>query len=367
MSPYPHEITLVDKSRGWQLPSTMDKNAGRSSGLSKFEFFFLLPLEIRNMIYETFIEDSMIQYRPPLYGITSWQTPSFNYAHKFDLHIRGNKVIFRNMQFQNIYPLFTANRRIHNEVCDLLYSRIHHIRITGDFLLGLAPTQPILDMMERRPWLRHYVKTICIDLSLCGIHAGCNGCSIEEEAIANHPILSDRLQIVQEQDSFARLLPNITKERNCSSLFVSVGNSGLACLRQLAIRIRRMIVPKKSVPSGHNSLPTLAKVLQCYTRLEKIDMETVHKQLISLSPSPQEIARAFEPLPNTVEVNMLLKKWQLWHWANLSRRNGLNSRNLEFWHEYGDQVDLGYADRKGASMRSYGLVRYRVSDALKAP
>jgi hypothetical protein len=200
MSPEPHFVNALDNCQNWQPEMMTQLREHTVSGLesTEFSFFLSLPIEIRNMIYEPFIESAIIQSRPPLYGISTWQTPSFNYSHKLDLHIKRNKLIFRNIHSQKIYPLFTANRQIHDEISALIFSHIHHIKITGDFLFGLAPTQPIFDMLERRPWLQKYVRSVCVELTICGIHNACSGSEIDEDVIARHPFLSDRLRDIWE-------------------------------------------------------------------------------------------------------------------------------------------------------------------------
>lgn len=325
--------------------------------LTKFDFFLQLPIEIRNMIYEPLVQAAMVHNRPPLYGLPSWQTPSFNYAHKLDLHITTSKVIFRNMRFRVIYPLFTLNRQVHDELSALIYSRIRHVKITGDFLFGLNPTQQIFDMLERRPWMQKYVKSLTIELRLCGIHPACNSVDINKNILAQHPFLWDRLRNIY---GTAKLLGIRIKRgkcaRDCGTLLAFLLSMGYSYIARTLWRTKS---------TEHNTLPELAKVLDNFSNLENIDLESEHHHLISLFSDPLETAIAFAPLREKgVEVNVLLRKWQLRQWSNLMARNGVNSANLMFQHENGEGVGIEYENRTGRSMLSYGMVRFKFLDCL---
>lgn len=376
MPPEARVVNIFNKCQSWQ-PAMMDHvRESTVPGLesTEFSFFLSLPIEIRNMIYKPFIKSAIVQSRPPLYGISTWQTPSFNYAHKLDLHVKRDKLIFRNMRFQNIYPLFTANRQIHDEISALIFSHIQHIKISGDFILGLAPTQPIFDMLERRPWLQRHVRSVCVELKLCGIHETCSGPGIDENVIAKHPLLSDRLRDIWDvtQLPFRLQLPfgmhyaKVKGLRNCVSLFLYLGNMGYEALRRRRDSILEKLLLRKSHSPEHNTLSDLAKILESFSQLEKVDFETEHHQLISLFPSPVATAMAFSPLlERGVEINVLLRKWQLHQWADVFDRNGLDRTKLTFWHENGGEVGLAYVGKTGGGMLSYGLVRYRISGCLE--
>ena len=61
-------------------------------------YFLVLPLEIRNIIYEFFIKAALDYYSPPIYGLQYWQTGRYH-EHKFDLAITTSKVVFRNVRY----------------------------------------------------------------------------------------------------------------------------------------------------------------------------------------------------------------------------------------------------------------------------
>jgi hypothetical protein len=165
---------------------------------------------------------------------------------------------------------------------------------------------------------------------------------------------------------FGTRLVRVKNMRGCFSLFVFLGNRGYETLRGSGSFVLKKLLPKNTFSPEHNTLPDLARVFESFSQLEKVDMETEHHQLISFLPSPIETAMVLSPLlERGVEINVLLRKWQLRQWASVCKRNGMDMARLRFWHENGGEVGLAYEGKTGGGMLSYGLVRYRISDCLE--
>src|SRR5277367_4601300 len=97
--------------------------------------FLLLPLELRQEVYELLIADSMLATpRPPkpwaghysLWPVTPI-TPD-----NLGLEIIPSKEYLKAFRLEN--KLIYANHQIHSEFSSLLYAHVRHLRLTGDFL-----------------------------------------------------------------------------------------------------------------------------------------------------------------------------------------------------------------------------------------
>jgi hypothetical protein len=318
-------------------------------------YFLVLPLEIRNIIYEFFIKDALDYYSPPIHGLRYWQTGRYH-EHKFDLAITTSKVVFRNVRYPG--HLLIVNRQVYEEMSTLIYSRIQHIKLTGDFLLGLAPTKPMFEILQRRPWIRHRTKTVSVDLILCGSHSACRGPGIDSHFIAIHPALRAKIREVDSR-YFPLWLRDIGGRKHFRflsvwhillSLGVSVGNA----------------VPKKR--SDGQTLSKLAELLEGFPYLETVELETEHHHLLSLFPEhhhllslfpePLETASSFLSLSSKgVVINMLLRDWQVKQWASVLKRNGLDESR--FWHENDPN-----GQNATFSKKTYGIVFYNIMNCI---
>jgi hypothetical protein len=308
-------------------------------------YFLVLPLEIRNIIYEFFIKDALDYYSPPIHGLRYWQTGRYH-EHKFDLAITTSKVVFRNVRYPG--HLLIVNRQVYEEMSTLIYSRIQHIKLTGDFLLGLAPTKPMFEILQRRPWIRHRTKTVSVDLILCGSHSACRGPGIDSHVIAIHPALRAKIREVDSR-YFPLWLRDIGGRKHFRflsvwhillSLGVSVGNA----------------VPKKR--SDGQTLSKLAELLEGFPYLETVELETEHHHLLSLFPEPLETASSFLSLSSKgVVINMLLRDWQVKQWASVLKRNGLDESR--FWHENDPN-----GQNATFSKKTYGIVFYNIMNCI---
>ena len=116
----------------------------------------------------------------------------------------------------------------------------------------------------------------------------------------------------------------------------------------------------------HNTLPDLARLFETFPQLEKIDIETEHGNLLSLFPASKVTPESFRELDNQrVEVNVLVKHWQMYSFSNMLYRNGIEEGTLQFGDESAHgRVALSYEIRPGVFQehREHRIVNIRLLD-----
>jgi hypothetical protein len=83
--------------------------------------------------------------------------------------------------------------------------------------------------------------------------------------------------------------------------------------------------------NGHDTFPNLAQLFNSFPMLEKIVIETEHRDLLALFPAPRDTAESFRSLGDRgVEIDILPKRWQLQSFHNMLYRNGIEKSTFQF-------------------------------------
>jgi hypothetical protein len=340
--------------------------------------FLLIPLEIRNMIYDLIIEESTIErdqkgnftgdsgsdqisLQPPP---PPWLLPvAFSEIPKPDLAIKSSKVSFAYLKLPS--SLFFANHQIHHELSARIFSTFQHLQLTGDFLIGLQPTNSIFNLLEKRPWISAYTKFITVSLKLSGFVPIYGGLAVNESLLDEHSWLFPRLRI---------------SELNVQTFEITKRTWLQSCMKSCMDRLKYgkynicSVLSHLGIPhpksDEHNTLPDLAKVFSAFPRLEKIDIETESQTLLSLFPSPASTASSFQELGNRgIEVCLLLRDWQIEQFSNMLMKNGIERGNIRFLGlgPNKGQINLDFERDVAAGSFKDRVIRYRLLDAVIRP
>jgi hypothetical protein len=327
--------------------------------------FLHLPLEIRNMIYELLLQSSIVERPVDLtfnYSTRLWENPLLD-THQFDLSITTTKVSFPNLRLPS--NVIYANRQTYDELSTLIYSKIRHLKLTGDFLLGLAPTQAIFDMLERRPWVHSFTRSVTIVLKFNHVLPLMDSVAVNSDVADLHPWLCSRLRIaelsVRRYDMWGDF--RIQKPETWIQRYL-LRKLGLG-KQSLDYLLSWLHISPIAAKPEHNTLPDLAKLFETFPLLEKIDIQTDHCVLLSLFPAPKETASSFLPLhQNGVEVNILLRNWQVSQFCSMLYRNGVETGSIQFASYNHRVVDLSYERLVAGARPEEGVVRYRLLDCI---
>jgi len=340
--------------------------------------FLLMPLEIRNMIYDFIIEESTVE-RDQKESFTGdsgstpispppphppWLPPvAFSEIPKPELAIENSKVRFVYLKFPSC--IFSANHQIHHELSARIFRKFQHLQLTGDFLIGLQPTNSIFNLLEKRPWISTYTKSITVSLKLSGFVPIYGGLAVNESLLDEHPWLFPRLRI-SELNVRTFEMPTRTWLRSCMKSCMDRLKYGKYNICSVLSRLG-ISQPKSD---EHNTLPDLAKLFSTFPQLEKIDIETESQTLLSLFPSPASTASTFQELGNRgIEVCLLLRDWQIEQFRNMMMKNGVEKGSIRF---------LGLGPKKGEINFDFErdvatgrlkdrVIRYRLLDAVIRP
>lgn len=236
--------------------------------------------------------------------------------------------------------------------------------------MGLSSTTAIFDMLARRPWIADSIRTVNVVLKLDHVLPVIGGVAVNTSVLLQYPWLGERLKIAElkvrkfEMKGFGmQWAPQgwwqVMRARHWSVHW---------CLNKIGMKIR-VHEPKVEVEERleHNTLPDLAKLFEKFPLLEKIDIETEHRHLLSLFPAPRDTAESFRALDERgVEINVLVKHWQMDSFCNMLYQNGIERGTIKF----GDgrdsgKVALSYETLPGE--RSRPLVSFRLVDCVLKP
>jgi hypothetical protein len=268
--------------------------------------FLDLPMELRNIIYELLIESSIIQDPS---GKPSWLVS----RHPFDLEITTTKV--RHCKLRRPSNLIYTCRQIQAELSALIYPKMPHLKLVGDFLLGSEPTTAIFDILERRPWVSENTKTVNITLEpnhVLSFHARV---AVDDFVLQEHPWLPQRLRVENLKMRTYVMEPlGLRNQTWWQTIKAGVG----------------AIFNQEASENGHDSLPNLARLCESFPLLKKIIIETEHRDLLALFPHPRDTAESFRGLGvKGIEINILSKSWQIWSFHNMLYRNGRGTLRME--------------------------------------
>jgi hypothetical protein len=310
--------------------------------------FLDLPMELRIIIYELLIESSII-HPPP--------NKSFWYVrpHPFDLEITTTKVRHTNLRRPS--NLIYTCRQIQAELSALIYPKMSNIKLIGDFVLGLEPTNAIFDILERRPWVRDNARAVNITLEsshIISLHAGVavNGIILNENTW-----LSQRLRV---ENSSMRTY--VMKPRGVT--WVPRSRTWWQTMKAKV----GAIFDQENSNYGHNTLSDMAQLLKSFPLVEKIVIETTHRNMLALFPAPRDTAESFRELGERgVEIDILVTSWQIRSFHNMLYRNGIQRSTFQVDGER--IVDLSYETwfREGRRPDKDQTFTFRLLDILWTP
>lgn len=329
-------------------------------GVSKF---LSLPLEVRIIIYEDLIRSSIVDRKVRTvynYSTSSSEAPRID-PHHFDLSITTTRVSFLNLRRPS--NVMFANRQTYDEMSALIYSRIRHLKLTGDFLLGLTPTAAIFRILERRPWIQTSTRSVTIVLKFDHVFPLVDGVAVNSAVAEQYPWLCSHLRLAElNVRKFNAQDRTIKSDSWFHQYLLRKMTLGRQSLERVFPWLQR---PSTSPSNEHNTLPDLAKLFETFPLLEKIDIQSDNRILFSLFQAPKETALSFLPLHTRgVEVNVLLHDWQVSQFCSMLYRNGVETGSITFTSSGQTMVILSYESLVRGDVPSGKVVSFRLLDCI---
>jgi hypothetical protein len=237
--------------------------------------------------------------------------------------------------------------------------------------MGLSSTAAIFDILARRPWITHSIRTVNVLLKLNHVLPVIGGVAVNTSVLDHHPWLRDRLRIAE--------LKVVKFEMGACGLrwvpdgwwrVVQPRNWSLGWLKTLGVNlpVGTDVEKEDDVEDSHehNTLPDLAKLFDTFPLLEKIDIETEHRNLLSLFPAPTDTAESFRALDERgVEVNILVKHWQIHSFCNMLYQNGAERGTIRFGNGTSKgRIALSYETQPGGRDHGHRIVSFRLIDCV---
>jgi hypothetical protein len=339
------EIFNIELNVLEQSVARMEESASSSMAATSF---LDLPMELRITIYELLIQSSIVQAPLGKHSL-------FVRRHPFDLEITTTKV--RHCNLRRPSNLIYTCRQIQAELSALIYPKLPQINLIGDFLLGLEPTNAIFDILERRPWVRENARTVNITLESNHILSFHAGVAVNDIVLNEHPWLSQRLRVDNLKMRTYVMKP----------LGVTWVPRNRTWWQTMKAEVGARFGGENS-DNGHDTFFHLAQLFKSFPLVEKIVIETEHRDLLALFPAPRETAESFRELGERgVEINILLKKWQIRSFHNMLFRNGIQRDTFQL--DNGGRVDLSYETwfREGRRPDKDQTFTFRLLDFLWTP
>lgn len=203
-------------------------------------------------------------------------------------------------------------------------------------------TDKILASMAARPWLATSLRTIRIHLRACADEYATREFWKANDVWKKYPALMKHLGDAEEAIK--------SSEGSAVHFWSSVPKMPW----DMALFEREVFVPT-------GSLAELARVVEGYPLLERVDIDPDVWNVLVLWPDPLEKLRCFEKCHERgVEVNLMLRGWEQWVFFAIMELAGMDVRQA---------VVLDYEDkglRNGhvfpATHGGRGTMRYRVFD-----
>jgi len=205
-----------------------------------------------------------------------------------------------------------------------------HLKLIGDFLLGLEPTNAIFDIVERRPWVRENTRTVNITLESNHILSFHAGVAVNDTVLNEYPWLSQRLRVEK-----LKMRAYVMKPLGVT--WVPRNRTWWQTMKaEVGARF-----DQESSDTGHDTLSHVAQLFKSFPLVEKIVIETEHRDLLALFPAPRDTAESFRELGERgIEIIILLKSWQIRSFHNMLYRNGIERNTFQL--DGGGKVDLSY-------------------------
>jgi hypothetical protein len=258
--------------------------------------------------------------------------------------------------------LIYSNRQIHAEFTTLLYTHIHALRLTSDFLttlpLALSPCASILRSLHSRPWLSKIANIRTVRL-VVRVHPDVHDTATfwsNPEIYRKYPALMTRLRkaelaLKEKMDRTEEPFWPIIPPRPRRGTPVSHA--------QYAASISQPVFEPKSM------LPELVKVFENFPALERVEIEPDVPGVLMLYPDPFESLRCLEALSKKgVEVCLVLREWERWLFFAILELLGMKKDEVEgvkLWDYENRRVGYSHYFPSGVDGRG-GTLRYRVLD-----
>ena len=257
------------------------------SALESFPFL-LLPTELRELVYDLLISESILAF--PRWGAIYESWPVAPAKDNLALEITTSNTFLKSFRLES--SLIYTNWQIYAEFSDHMYKQVRHLRITGDFLMGVKSTQEILDSITSRPWICANVRAIRLVIAL------------NRDPTQNHLFWDDvdedqeypwiRRHFRAAQESLAGVPPHPQQR-----IWPSDPNNQQP--RDMGLRAVRREQPL-------NTLPDLARLLEVFPLLQRLDIELDDKSVYMLWPNPMDSLRSLAPLhAKEIEFNVVLR------------------------------------------------------------
>jgi hypothetical protein len=305
--------------------------------------FLLLPPELRHAVYNLVIAEDILKHEASRHP-DDWSCP----VTPGDLGLDIVSSIARIRVFRVESSLIYTNRQIHIEMRGIIRAMIHHVRVTGDFQMGLISTQTVLNSITTRPWLAANVRTIRI-------------------VITHHSSSWENRQFwnTKQVHKYPRPFRLLKPAQDCILAYSHTR-------QQQGLPFLPIILPSDSERHAkapfdqNNTLPNLARLLEGFPLLKRIDIRPDVYNTLMLWPNPMDAMICFEPFhAKGVEVNMLLSVCNRWIFCSIMNGLGIDLTKSIFWDECGKVMlnacdfNQGYAD--------VIVARYRLFDQLPPP
>ena len=253
--------------------------------------FLLLPTELRQSVYDLLIAESILAF--PRWGTIYESWPVTPAKDNLALEITTSNTFLKSFRLES--DLIYTNRQIYAEFSDHIYKQVRHLRITGDFLMGVRSTQEILDSITSRPWICANVRTIRLVIAVYRDRRQSDRFWDDVDEDQEYPWIRRHFQAARE--SLAGVPPYPQQ-----LIWPSDPNNQQP--RDMGLRAVRSERPL-------NTLPDLARLLDAFPLLERLDIELDDKSVYMLWPNPRDSLRSLEPLPaKGIEFNMVLRGLQ---------------------------------------------------------
>lgn len=253
--------------------------------------FLLLPTELRQSVYDLLISESILAF--PRWGTIYESWPVAPAKDNLALEITTSNTFLKSFRLEN--SLIYTNRQIYAEFRDHIYKQVRYLKITGDFLMGVKSTQKILDSITSRPWICAHVRTIRLLVAVHRDRKQNDGFWDDVDEDQEYPWIRQHFQAARE--SLAPV-PPYPQQR------VWPSDPNNRELRDMGLRAVRSERPR-------NTLPDLARLLEAFPLLERLDIELDEKSVYMLWPNPMDSLRSLESLhAKEIEFNVVLRGQQ---------------------------------------------------------
>jgi hypothetical protein len=298
--------------------------------------FLLLPIELRQSVYDLLISESILAF--PRWGTIYESWPVAPAKDNLALEITTSNTFLKSFRLES--SLIYTNRQIYAEFSDHIYKQVRHLRITGDFLMGVKSTQKILDSITSRPWICANVRAIRLVIALSRDRRQTdlfwNDVHVDQE----YPWIRQHFQAARA--SLAGVPPYPRQRIWPSDL--NTRQDGEMGLR--AVRSDRAL----------NTLSDLARLLEAFPLLERLDITFDDKNVYMLWPNPMDSLRPLAPLhAKEIEFNVALRGWRRTVFLAIMVQLGFDDAQAVLLDKEGPKDDYSLGTTRGGGIMTRTL------------